>query len=267
MNFVNKLEKNLKFGELLTETSKTSVPMSTEIPSDNILTSNISVSKLLWLIVIIVITGMIVYCWCNNKNDKFSESNKNKTTNVKNENTKTTITMLYNDNCPYSNKMKKELIGNEMRILGKIVKLAQVESTHGKNLRKQYGIIGTPAIIKETPGEKPNIIMGFTPLNEIENKFKNSNENSNENSNSNKHPGILNDYKGQILLIGNNHCGFCLKQKKFFEDKQIPFKFVDSNSEEGISYMRKYQANGVPLLVYIKDGKEEYKVGYSENFN
>ena len=266
MNFVNKLEKDLKFGDLLPETVKSATISSDTISSD----TTISLSNLLWIVVIVIIIAMIIYCWCKNSSDNFNENVKDKFNQNKNENgnkTETSVMMLYNDNCPYSNKMKNELIKNDMKILGKKVKLVNFNSTNGNNLRRQYGIIGTPAIIKENSGEKPNILMGFTPIEEVEEKLRNPESNKTV---GNMHPGVVNENNNnndKILLIGNNHCGFCLKQKKFFEDKKISFKFIDSNSEEGMKYMRKYQANGVPLLVYMKDGKEVHNVGYTENFN
>ena len=58
-----------------------------------------------------------------------------------------------------------------------------------------------------------------------------------------------------------------VKKKKFFEDNKSQYKFVESNSEKGMNYMKKYKANGVPLLVYNKNGKEEHKIGYNENFD
>ena len=137
----------------------------------------------------------------------------------------------------------------------KKVKFIQYNSDRGNSLRNNHGILGTPALINFKDNKALAIILGYTPLDDLIKKLDGSVEEPNRNYKDN-----------ELLLIGNDYCGFCKKQKDFYDSKNIKYKFVDSNSPEGMEFMKKHSSNGVPLLINIIDGKEIPNIGYSESF-
>ena len=60
---------------------------------------------------------------------------------------------------------------------------------------------------------------------------------------------LLSSNNNTTLLIGTLRCPFCQKAKDLMEELNINYKLIDSNSSQGIELMKKYNANGVPLII------------------
>jgi len=245
MNFVNTIQDNLQsntFGNI----------SNVQKYTDKIIFFFIVVLSILFIGIIIV---CIFKCIKNKKNNFTDKKKVSFDEYVKPDD----LIFIYNDMCPFSNKLKEDLILTSYHLNGQQIKMINFESTQGKSLRSKFNIDGTPAIIKFKNNKPNNIILGYFKLDELVKKL-NENENKNENKNENE-----NFQNNEILLIGSNSCGFCTRQKKFFEDKNIKYKWINSSDPEGIKYMEKYKSNGVPLIVIIKDGNETHNIGYTEN--
>ncbi len=225
--------------------------------------NNLKLDTILWIIILFVIIGLIIYCFCKNN---FTNKNKNmknekKSVSFKDYNFGDELIMICNDVCPYSNKMKENLLLVDNKINNKKVKHIQYNSDQGTYLRNNHGIIGTPALINFENNKPLSIILGYSPVDDIIKKINGSAEEPNQQNDNNNNNNV-----NELLLIGNNYCGFCKKQKDLYDSKNIKYRFIDSNSQEGMNFMKKHNSNGVPLLINIKDGKEQTNIGYSETF-
>ena len=249
MNFVEDVSNDLNFGVEID-------PTTTIINNNSGPFKNVRLETILWIIVILIIIGLITFCLCHNyfTNKNENITNKKKSVSFKEYNFGNNLIMISNDSCPYSNKMKEELLLNGNKINNKKVDYIQFNSEKGIYLRNTHGILGTPAIINFENNKPLAIVLGFSPLDELIKKLDASNNKSSTNNGN------------ELLLIGNDFCGFCKKQKNLYDSKGIKYRFVDSNSPEGMDFMKKHNSNGVPLLINIVDGKEHPNIGYSESF-
>lgn len=251
MNFIQDYNSNLKFGKIKsTELNPTNnISSNSDRPFDNL-----KFHTILWIIIIIIIIGLIIYYFSKN-NEKLTNNNS---INFQND-----LIMIYNDKCPYSNKMKTELIGVLNYLNGKKIKFVQYDSTKGIYIQNKYGITGTPVFIDFKNNVPETTILGYNTIKMLHEKLnlknkKSSNKiSSNEENNNNKY--------NEVLLIGNRQCGFCNKQIQFFDKNNINYRFINSNDSEGISYMKKYEANGVPLIILKNNDSEIHHIGYNEN--
>lgn len=66
-------------------------------------------------------------------------------------------------------------------------------------------------------------------------------------------------------IIGADWCPYCIKVKNYFEQKRVPFQWIDADTPEGIKEReiesKKYNHNTIPM-VYVQ-GKF---VGGCDNF-
>ena len=223
--------------------------------------NNLKLDTILWVIIISIIIGLIIYCFCksNFTNKKENINNNKKSVSFKDYDFEDDLIMICNDLCPYSNKMKENLLLVDNKINNKKVKFIQYNSDKGIYLRNNHGILGTPALINFENNKPLLIILGFSPIEDIIKKLNGSAEEPTQNNNNDNNVN-------ELLLIGNNYCGFCKKQKDLYDSKNIKYRFIDSNSQEGMNFMKKHNSNGVPLLINIKNGQEQINIGYSETF-
>ena len=221
--------------------------------------NNLKLDTFLWLIILFIIIGLIIYCFCKSNFTNKNKNNNKKSVSFKDFNFEDDLIMICNDVCPYSNKMKENLILVDNKINNKKVKFIQYNSDKGTYLRNKHSILGTPALINFENNKPLSIILGYSPLEDIFKKLNGSVEEPTQNNNNNN--GV-----DELLLIGNNYCGFCKKQKDLYDSKNIKYRFIDSNSQEGMNFMKKHNSNGVPLLINIKNGQEQANIGYSETF-
>jgi len=220
--------------------------------------ANLKLDTVLWIIIILIIVGLIIFCLCKkyfqNTNENITDSKKVKF--AEDYKFGNDLIMMCNDSCPYSNKMKEDLQKSNHMLNNKKVKYVQFNSDEGKAIRKNVGVMGTPALINYLDNKPIAVVMGYSPLDDLIKKLDGSKDEPDKSSNTNN----------ELLLIGNNSCGFCNKQKQHYDSKNIKYRFVDSNSPEGMKFMTKNDARGVPLLINIVDGKETVNIGYSESF-
>ena len=71
----------------------------------------------------------------------------------------------------------------------------------------------------------------------------------------------------EIKLYGAQWCPFCVKEKKFFEDKKVKFEYIDvQNNEEKAKYiMNKTKQPGIPVTEIIENKKSEFIIGFDED--
>lgn len=257
MNFVKDISPEANFGAVTPQPVTGNLILNPESANSGPFV-NLKIDTILWLIIIFIVIGLIIYCLCKNhfgnKNENITNKEK-KSVKFKEYDFGDDLIMICNDSCPYSNKMKEDLISTNHMIKDKKVKFIQYNSDKGNTLRNTHGILGTPALINFKNNKPLAIILGYTPLDDLIKKLDGSSEEPNSDNKVD-----------ELLLIGNDMCGFCKKQKDLYDSKNIKYRFVDSNSPEGMNFMKKHNSNGVPLLINIVDGKEIPNIGYSESF-
>ena len=78
--------------------------------------------------------------------------------------------------------------------------------------------------------------------------------------------GGLSINKMEIKVYGAEWCPFCVKEKKFLEEKKVKFTYIDvSDDEETAKYiMNKTKQTGIPVTEIIENGKSEFIIGFDE---
>lgn len=62
----------------------------------------------------------------------------------------------------------------------------------------------------------------------------------------------INNPNAKILIVGNKMCPFCVKATNLMDETKLNYNFIESNSPEGIKYMKQNSMNGVPLILDLK---------------
>ena len=233
MDFFGKLNAKNKFG------------MFKQLKDNNIV--NIICGVLLIILIIILIVCLV------RKNDNFSNQIENDNENDhENDHEETHMYQVVNDldtskdHCPYSREMSKQLAKNNNMIGGYKVK----KITMDHQLAKQHNVNGTPTILCTKTGEKS---VGLKPFNKVLEDLKLDNNDSNNYSNNNSS-------SKDILFIGSMNCPFCIKAKKLMDELGLDHKFIESNSDDGKYHMNKFDAKGVPLIIY----ENGHIIGFNE---
>lgn len=184
-------------------------------------------------VLLIVLIIVLIVCLVR-KNDDFSNQKENNDKS-KNDSEETHIYHVKNDNCPFSRKMSELLAQNNNMLGGTPVKDITMEHPLAK------GVTGTPTILCTITGKKS---VGFKPLDKVLKDLK-SDDNDSNNGSSNK----------DIILVGSMRCGFCAKAKALMEELGLDYEFIESNSPNGIKYMKDTNTKGVPLILKLSNNK------------
>ena len=191
-------------------------------------------------ILLIILIIVLIICLVT-KNDNFSNQKENDSEEIHMYQVVNNLD-TNKDPCPFSRKMSELLAKNNNMLGGSPVKKITMEHHLAK------GVTGTPTILCTKTGKKS---VGFKPLDKVLEDLKSDDNESNNNS-SDK----------DILVCGRMSCPFCVKTKDLLNDLGIEHDFLDSQSDECVNAMKKYSANGVPLIVNKKN--DDHIIGFNE---
>jgi len=70
----------------------------------------------------------------------------------------------------------------------------------------------------------------------------------------------------EIKLYGAEWCLFCVKEKKFLENKKIKFEYIDVQNNEGAAkyLVNRTKQTGIPVTEIIENRKSEFIIGFDE---
>lgn len=200
--------------------------------------TNINLINIICGILLIILIIILIVCLVRN-DDKFTQL-KNED---QNENQNVDIYHVKNENCPYSRKMSDLLAKNNYMIGDFHVK--DIPINHP--IAKKHNITGTPSIIHD---KNNKVSVGFKPLENILEDLMGKEKN-------------YKNLEKDILFIGSMSCGFCSKAKKLMDELGLDYKFIESNSPEGIQHMQRTHSAGIPLI--LKNSSNKIIKGFNED--
>ena len=214
------------------------------------LTNILCIGVIIALIVVLIICIVKKYTSSNETMKDTRENNDNSNNDNDNISNDSGVHMIMIDRvgCPFSDKMRKIVEDNKMKIGNNDVDIVDINSNRGKQICSKYGISGTPTFVCLKTGK---ISVGFKPLDEHLNTLTKEDDSEKDKSNS--------DY----IVVGYMGCPFTKKMVDYLNSKNVSHSFVESKSDEGKKQMENHKANGVPLTINTKT--KNHKVGYSED--